>query len=86
MALIYQQSVETSVYLSAEIILRRGSRVIHQTFVSLQFQRKNKRVLINVAAGNKRDLNITPLYYARFNGLAPRIYDMKVHYTSKRDH
>ena len=41
---------------------RRGSRVIHETFVSRQFQRKNKRVLINVAAGNKRDLNITPLY------------------------
>ena len=62
MALIYQPSVETSVDLSAEIILRRGSREIYETFVSLQFQRKNKRVLINVAAGNKRDLNITPLY------------------------
>lgn len=59
---IYQPSVETSVDLSAEIILRRGSREIYETFVSLQFQRKNKRVLINVAAGNKRDLNITPLY------------------------
>lgn len=61
MALIYQSNVETSADSSAEIILRQGSRVIHETFVSRQSERKNDRVLINVAAENKRHLNITPL-------------------------
>lgn len=54
-------NVETSADPSTEIILRQGSRVIHETFVSRRSQRKNDRVLINVVAENNRHLNITPL-------------------------
>ena len=66
LALIYQPNVETSADMSAEIILRQASRVIHETFVSHQSERKNGRTLINAAAGNDRNLNTTPQYILGF--------------------
>ena len=52
MALIYQPDVETSADMSAQIILRQASCVIHEMFVSHQSERKNGRALKNAAAVN----------------------------------
>ncbi len=59
--LIYQSNVETSADSSAQISLRQGSRVIHQTFVCCQSHRTNDRTLINPAAEIDRNLHVTPL-------------------------
>ncbi len=61
MGLIYQSNVETSADSSAQISLRQGSRVIHQTFVCCQSHRTNDRTLINPAAEIDRNLHVTPL-------------------------
>ena len=52
----------TSADPSAEIILRQGSRVVHETFISRQSQRMNDRALINAVAKNNRHINTMPLY------------------------
>ena len=52
--IIYQSCVEISADPRPEMILRQRPRVIHQTFVSHQTQRKNDRALINVVAANYR--------------------------------
>ena len=77
MAIIYQSCVETS----AEMI-RQRSRVIHQTFLSHQTQRKNDRPLVNVAAENHRHLNT--LYILRFEASPTKVYDMEVRNTAKK--
>ena len=84
LALIYQYCVETRADPSAEMILGQRSRLIHQTFVSHQTQRKNDRVLINVAAENYRHLNITPLYILDFEASPSKVYNMEVHNTAKK--
>ncbi len=61
LGLIYQSNVETSADSSAQISLRQGSRVIHQTFVCCQSHRTNDRTLINPAAEIDRNLHVTPL-------------------------
>lgn len=82
-ALIYQSKVETSTDSRAEIILRQVSRVIHETFVSRQPQRKNDQALINVMAENNCHLNITPLNILSLEAL-PLDYDMAMRKTSKK--
>ncbi len=68
---IDQSNVETSADPSAQINLRQSSRVIYETFVCRQSHRTKDRTLINVAAENNRNLNITPLKTPRFRSLAP---------------
>ena len=61
LALIYQTCVETGADPGANNTLRQVSSGIYQTVVSRRSQRTP--VLINAAAENNRNLNITPLYF-----------------------
>ncbi len=61
MGLIYQSNVETTADPSAQINLRQSSRVIYETVVCRQSHRTKDSTLINVAAENNHNLNITPL-------------------------
>lgn len=45
----------------------------------------NDRALINVVTENNRHLNITPLNICGSVGLTPRVCDMEVHNTAKRN-
>ena len=65
------------------MILRQRSRVIHQTFVSHQTQRKNGRALINVAAEKYHHLNITSRYILDFKASPSKVYDMEVRNTAR---
>lgn len=60
LALIYQSNIETSADLSAEIIIRQGSHVIHETCISYKSNLRIIRVM-NVAAEKHHPLNIMPL-------------------------
>ncbi len=80
MGLIYQSNIETSADPSTQINLRQSSRVIYETFVC----RQSHRTLINVAAENNGQLNITPLKTPRFRSLAPRVYDTEKHNPAKK--
>ena len=64
--------------------LRQRSRVIHQTFLSHQTQRKNDRASINVAAESYPHLNITPLYILGFEASPSKVYDMEACNTAKK--
>ena len=66
------------------MILRQHSRVIHQTFVFHQTQRKNDRALISVEAENYRNLNITLLYILDFEASSSKVYNMEVRNTAKK--
>ena len=55
-------------------------------FIKLSYltkQRKNDRVLVNVAAENDRHLNITPLYILGFEALPSKDY-IEVRNTAKK--
>ncbi len=84
LGLIYQSNVETSADPSAKINLRQSSRVIYETFVCRQSHRTKDLTLINVAAENNRNLNITPLKTPRFRSLAPKVYDTEKHNPAKK--
>ncbi len=70
--LVYQFNVEMSADLSAQINLRQGSGVIHETFIWRQSHCTDDCTFINVVADNHRYLNIMPLKTLWFRSLAKR--------------
>ena len=84
MALIYQSCVETGADPGVKIILRRGPRVIYETFVLLQSERTTDRVLINVAAEIHRHLDKHAPIYSVLRSLSHRVYDMEARNVARK--
>lgn len=69
MAFIYQSNVETGADLSMKIIVRQGSHVIHEVFISQQSRHKNDQVLIYVAPENHHHLKAAPLDFTTWSSV-----------------
>lgn len=82
--LICQRSVGTAADSGLKIILRQSPCMIHEMYVSVQFQRTNEQVFINVEAENNRPINNASFFTHGLPCFHPRPYEMLVNNTAKK--